>query len=83
MPVVESLMKSLVDRHGKAKGESIYYGMEASGHGPFAPGGKYRKLHEDFAKKNGVPPSAALKTKKKPAPPKVRRARKARAKPRG
>lgn len=55
MPIVQSLMDSLVKRYGKGKAESIYYGMEAGGTGPFAPGKKYRQLHLDFAARNGVP----------------------------
>lgn len=82
MPVVKSLMDSLKARYGD-EAERVYYAMEAEGKGPFAPGAKYRGLHEDWAKKNGVRPSAALRTKKKPATPKGQRAHKRRAKPRG
>lgn len=79
MPIVKSLMTSLVERYGESRGNEVYRGMEAQGSGPFAPGGKYRELHEAWAKKNGVPPSQALRTKKKPAGQKVaRRARSAR-----
>ena len=67
MPVVQSLMDSLVKRYGAEKGKHVYYAMEAEGSGPFAAGGKYRGLHEAFAKKNGVPPT---KGKKKPRPSK-------------
>ena len=80
MPVAQSLMDSLQRQHGEAEGKRIYYAMEAEGKGPFAPGGKYRQLHEDWAKRNEVRPSAAVKTKKKPATPKGRRARAAGAK---
>lgn len=66
MPVVKSLMDSLVDRYGPVKGKQVYYAMEAEGKGPFAPGGKYRHLHEKFASKNGIVPSHATKAKKKP-----------------
>lgn len=83
MPVVQSLMDNLVRQYGEGEGKRIYYSMEAEGSGPFAPGHKHRKLHEDWAAKNGVRPSAALRTKKKPATPKGRRAQKRRAKPRG
>ena len=75
MPIVQSLMDSLVARYGEAKGKQVYYSMEAEGKGPFAPGAKHRDLHEAFAKKHGVTPSAATRTKKKPATPKGRRAR--------
>lgn len=54
MPVVEKLMKSLVDRYGEAEGKRVYYAMEAEGKGPFGPGGKYHQLHRDFAERNGV-----------------------------
>lgn len=64
MPIVESLMRELVAKYGKEKGERVYYAMEASGKGPFAKGAKYGKLHEDFAAKHGVRP---LEGKKKPA----------------
>lgn len=56
MPIVKSLMKSLKDRYGDARGEQIYYAMEASGKGPFAPGAKYAHLHEEWAAKHGVKP---------------------------
>lgn len=66
MPIAKTLMDALVERYGKDKGPTVYYAMEAEGSGPFGPGGKYRELHEAFAKKHGVPPSHALRTKKKP-----------------
>jgi hypothetical protein len=66
VPIVQKLMDSLVERYGPDKGKQVYYAMEAEGSGPFSPGGKYRALHEAFAKKNGVPPSHAIRTKKKP-----------------
>lgn len=71
MPIVGSLMQSLVDRYGKERGERVYYSMEAEGSGPFAPGAKHRDLHEAWAKKNGVRPSQAIRSKKK-APPRRR-----------
>jgi hypothetical protein len=55
MPIVESLMDNLVKRYGQARGEQVYYAMEASGEGPFAPGGKYRDLHEAFVARHGLP----------------------------
>lgn len=75
MPIVQSLMDSLQKTYGPEKGKQVYYAMEGEGSGPFAPGGKYRHLHEAFAKKNGVAPSKATRAKKKPATPKGRRAR--------
>lgn len=75
MPIVQTLMDSLTKRYGAEKAKNVYYAMEAEGKGPFSAGGKYRKLHEDWAAKNGVPPSGAVKSKKKPATPKGRRAR--------
>lgn len=75
MPIVQSLMDNLQKRYGEAEGRNVYYAMEAQGKGPFAPGGKYRHLHEAWAKKNKVRPSSAIRTKKKPAAPKGRRAR--------
>lgn len=75
MPVVQSLMDNLVRQYGPEKGRHIYYAMEAEGSGPFGPGGKYRRLHEAFAERNGVPPSKATQGKKKPAGQKARRAR--------
>lgn len=77
MPVVKALMDNLVKQYGEAEGKQAYYAMEASGKGPFAPGAKHRDLHEAWAKKNGVPPSEAIRSKK-PAAHKARRARKAR-----
>jgi hypothetical protein len=74
MPIVKALMDNLVKQHGKAEGERIYYAMEASAKGPFAKGAKHHDMHEAFAAKAGVPPLS----KKKPAAPKVRRARAAR-----
>jgi hypothetical protein len=62
VPIVESLMKSLVERYGKRRGEDIYYAMEAEGKGPFAPGAKHRDMHEAFAAKHGLEPQG----KKKP-----------------
>lgn len=64
MPVVQSLMDKLVERYGKGTGERVYYSMEATGKGPFAPGGKYRQLHEDWATKHGLAPMAAKGKKK-------------------
>ena len=72
MPVVESLMANLKARYGAAKGERIYYAMEAEGKGPFGPKGKHRNLHEDFARRNGVAPIAG---KKKPPASKKRGAK--------
>lgn len=74
MPVVKSLMDSLVKQHGKAEGERIYFSMESSAKGPFAPGAKHYDQHEAFAKKAGVAPIAS-KAKSKPAGPRARRAR--------
>jgi hypothetical protein len=62
MPVVQKLMDNLVARYGKERGESVYYAMEGSGKGPFAPGGKHHDLHLAFAKKHGIEP---VRTKKK------------------
>ncbi len=64
MPIIESLMADLVGRYGKKRGEDVYYAMEAEGKGPFGPKGKYRQLHESFARRHGVAP--APKAKKKP-----------------
>lgn len=76
MPIIQALMDNLVKRYGPKRGERIYYAMEAEGTGPFAAGGKYHNLHEEFAAKRGLTP---LKGKKKPAAPKKgRRARKPR-----
>ena len=66
MPVVQSLMSSLVERYGKQRGERIYYAMEAEGKGPFAKGGKYRKLHEDYTKRIGQRPLAGRKKAPRP-----------------
>lgn len=65
MPVVKSLMDSLVERYGPDGGERVYYAMEAEGKGPFAPGGKHRDLHEAWAKKQGVAPSHAIRSRPK------------------
>lgn len=65
MPIVTKLMDSLQARYGPSNGERVYYAMEAEGRGPFAPGGKYRNLHEAFAKKHGVAPSHATRSKSK------------------
>lgn len=65
MPVVQKLLDALQDRYGRAEGERVYYSMEAEGKGPFAPGGKYRHLHEAFAQRNGIAPSHATRSKKK------------------
>jgi hypothetical protein len=75
VPIVQSLMDNLLKRYGPEEGKRVYYAMEAEGKGPFAPGGKYRHLHEAFAERNGVPPSHATRAKKKPAPSKKGRAR--------
>lgn len=56
MPIVQELMDKLTKTYGPDKGKEIYYAMEASGKGPFAPGAKYRGLHEAFAAKHGVTP---------------------------
>lgn len=66
MPIAMTLMGALQERYGPDEGKRVYYAMEAEGRGPFAPGGKYRHLHEAFAKRNDVAPSHALKGKKKP-----------------
>lgn len=76
MPIVTSLMDNLVRQYGDQEGHRTYYAMEAEGKGPFAPGGKYRHLHEAFAAKNGVRPSSAIRSKKKPAASHKQRARK-------
>lgn len=55
MPIVESLMNSLVARYGRKQGEATYYAMEASGRGPFGPKGKYHALHQQFAAKHNLP----------------------------
>lgn len=62
MPVVKSLMDSLVERYGKEKGERVYYAMEAEGKGPFGPGGKHHDKHKAWAAKNGVTPASKKKT---------------------
>lgn len=80
MPIVGSLMRSLVGRYGEEKAKVVYYSMEAEGKGPFGPGGKYRDHHEAFARKAGVTPSHATRTKKKPAASRKRRASAAGAK---
>lgn len=63
MPKNETLMRELVARYGKEKGEAIYWGMAGEGKGPFGPHGKYRAEHEAIAEKAGGPPLAG---KKKP-----------------
>lgn len=68
MAEAESLRKALVARYGEAHGESVYQSMKGEGSGPFGPGGKYRGIHEAFAKKNGVMPSKATKSKAKKKP---------------
>lgn len=65
MPIVEKLMASLVARYGEEEGRKAYYAMEAAGKGPFAPGAKYRELHEAWAARQGVRPVGT-----KPRPPK-------------
>jgi hypothetical protein len=67
MPVVDSLMASLVRQHGEDEGKRIYYAMEAAAQGPFAPGAKHYALHEAWARKNGVAPHT-----KRPRPVKRR-----------
>ena len=63
MPIVQSLMDKLTKTYGPEKGKEMYYAMEASGKGPFAPGAKYRNLHEAFAAKHGVTPVGKAKRK--------------------
>ncbi len=75
MPVARSLMEQLQRRYGPEEGKRVYYSMEATGKGPFAPGAKYRGLHEAWAEKNGVRPSSAIKAKKKPAASRRQRAK--------
>lgn len=65
MPLVESLMQKLVKTYGDARAKDVYYALEASGKGPFAPGAKHRKLHEDWAAKNGVQPVGKAKKRRK------------------
>lgn len=71
MPIVETLMTSLVKRYGPDEGKRVYYAMEAEGKGPFSKNGKYRALHEAFAAKHGVAPISS-KAKKKARPKKGR-----------
>lgn len=66
MPENRSLWNSLVTRYGQRRAEDVYWGMVGEGKGPFAPGGKYRSEHEAWAKRNGVAPSQATRSKKKP-----------------
>jgi len=73
MPIVESLMLSLVRRYGKEKGQRIYYAMEAEGSGPFAKGAKHHDLHVAFAAKHGLSPNTAIRHKKKPRSHKKRK----------
>jgi hypothetical protein len=40
MPIVQTLMDKLTKTYGPEKGKEVYYAMEASGKGPFAPGGQ-------------------------------------------
>jgi len=61
MPIVESLMTSLVHRHGEKKGREIYYAMEASGKGPFAEGAKHHDLHKQYAERHGLAPNKGSK----------------------
>lgn len=61
MPIVRSLLDSLIARYGERKGEEVYFSMEASGRGPFAPGGKYHDQHVAWATRNGVRPVGTKK----------------------
>lgn len=58
MPVVAELMSKLKARYGEKEGERVYYAMEASGKGPFAPGAKHHALHEAFVAKHHLAPLA-------------------------
>lgn len=78
MPIVASLMDNLLKQHDPKTAERIYYAMEAEGKGPFAPGGKYRHLHEAFAAKHNLRPSHAIRSRPKKKPAKPRKARRAR-----
>jgi hypothetical protein len=69
MDEARSLREDLVRRYGADTGQRVYDRMLAQGEGPFGPGGKYRRLHEDFAKAHGGPPL----DKKKPRRPGGRR----------
>lgn len=64
MPIAQQLMDALTNRYGQGRGKQVYYAMQAEGSGPFAPGGAFRKLHEQWAEENGVPYSHATRTKK-------------------
>lgn len=66
MPIVQALMDSLVARYGKAKGENVYYAMEAEGKGPFATGAKHHDLHLAFVKKHGLPSAASPAPRRTP-----------------
>lgn len=68
MAEATGLRKSLVERYGDSQGEHVYQSMKGEGSGPFSPGGKYRRIHEDWAEKQGVPPSKATKSKGKKKP---------------
>jgi len=72
VPIVTSLMSSLVKQYGEKRGHDVYYAMEAEGKGPFAKGGKYHHLHRTFAEKHDVAP---IEGKKKPRPKKGRGSR--------
>jgi len=61
MPIVQALMDKLAKTYGPEKGKEVYYAMEASGKGPFAPGAKHRAAHEAFAAKHGVTPVGKAK----------------------
>lgn len=70
MPKNETLMKQLIARYGKEKGEAVYWGMAGEGKGPFGPRGKYRAEHEAIAAKGGTTPNRG----KKKAPTRRKRA---------
>jgi len=56
MPVDIALMRKLVERYGRKRGEDMYWGMVGKASGPFAPGAKYHAEHEAWARRSGVPP---------------------------
>jgi hypothetical protein len=64
MPENMTLMRQLVEKYGRKRGEDMYWGMVGKAEGPFAPGRKYHYEHVAWAKRSGVAP---LEGTKKPA----------------
>lgn len=51
-----TLMRSLVERYGKTRGEAMYWKQVGAAEGPFAPGRKYHDEHLRFARDHGLEP---------------------------